>query len=398
VPKVTSQIVKISLVALLALILTACNSCGSNPATPGGNEIAATVNGKEIKLSEVDSIISFQTQGQQGNMSLAETGVARLQVLSKMIEEEALYQKAEREKFQPGDDEINREIEGLKQGQTQESFDKAITAQGLTKESFRDKIRRQLAVRKMLEKYTGGIDIKDKEVEDAYNANKDAYANKRGAELASIVVDPKPNNGPSDDAKTDGEAELKLKEIVTQLNQGADFADLARRRSEAPNAAQGGDLGFISEEDMRKQFSDNFAAAVMSQKAGQYVGPFPFNGQAIILKIKRVQLETENQTLEQVRARVTEDLRSQRKELVAGALTVVAMSEAKVVNFIAEGIVKSPNTLGNMRFAGPTPSGSPVASPAGSPTGSPVSSPAAGASPAASPAAAKASPAASPKK
>ena len=72
--KVTSKTTKLSLIAVCALMLAAFTNCGPN--TPGpdasGNEIAATVNGKEIKLGEVDSIISLQTSGRQGDMTDAD--------------------------------------------------------------------------------------------------------------------------------------------------------------------------------------------------------------------------------------------------------------------------------------------------------------------------------------
>jgi hypothetical protein len=254
----------------------------------------------------------------------------------------------------------------------------------------------------MQEKYTGGdgFNIKDKEVDDAYNANPGAFVKKRGAEIASIVVDAK-ESGTSDDAKSAAEAQIKIKDIATQLQQGADFADLARRRSEAPNAQQGGDMGFIEEDQMRQQFGDGFAGGIMSRKAGDIVGPFTVGDQVIILKVKSVQTQNENLTLQSpgVREQVIEALRNQRKQLVWSAATELALNEAKVVNYIADKIVKSPANLSGARFDGQpvgTPSGSPAASgsPSGSPAGSPASSPAAAAS--ATPAA-KASPTASPK-
>jgi peptidyl-prolyl cis-trans isomerase SurA len=392
-----------------ALALTAFTNCngGGGPKDPGNTEIAATVNGKEIKLAEVDSIISFQTQGRQGEMTPLQMAGARLQVISKLVEEEVLYQKAEKEKFQPSDDEINRAIDQGKQGQTQEAFDKNLKDQGLTPESFRDKIKRQLAVGKMQEKYTTGegFNIKDKEVEDAYNSNKAAFVNKRGAELASIIVDAKDNGG-QDDAKSAAEAQIKIKDIATQLQQGADFAEIARRRSEAPNAAQGGDMGFIEEEQMRQQYGDGFAAGVMGKRAGDIIGPFAAGEQIIILKVKRAQTQNENLTLESpgVREQVIEALRNQRKQLVWAAVTEMAINEAKVVNYVAEKITKSPANLGGSRFAGDasaTPGASPSASPTAnaSPGAGDKDKPAANASPAASATpAANSSPAASPGK
>ena len=366
-PKVTHKTAQLFIITLLSLVLTACAACNGGKSGPGvaKSEAAATVNGKEISLSEVDSIISLQTQGRQGEMTPLQMGGARLQVLSKLIEEEVLFQRAEKEKFLPTDDELNRAVEEAKKGQTQEAFDKALKDQSLTVESFRDKIKRQLAINKLQEKYTSGIEIKDKEVEDAYNANKESFVKKRGAELAMIVVDPKENGG-QDDAKSEAEAQIKIKDIATQLQQGADFADIARRRSEDASNAQGGDMGFIDEAQMQQQFSPQFAAAVMGKKAGDLLGPFATGGRAYIFKVKQIQLQNENLTLASpgVREQATEALRGQRKQLILAALTEVATNDTKIVNYVADKMVSSPNTLGGSRFAEgqPTPGASPSAS------------------------------------
>jgi peptidyl-prolyl cis-trans isomerase C len=52
------------------------------------------------------------------------------------------------------------------------------------------------------------------------------------------------------------ETEDQAKAALAELAKGADFADLARKRSKGPNAAAGGDLGFFVREDMPKEFAD----------------------------------------------------------------------------------------------------------------------------------------------
>ena len=52
------------------------------------------------------------------------------------------------------------------------------------------------------------------------------------------------------------ETQDQAKAVIGELAKGADFADLARKRSKGPNAAAGGDLGYFSREDMPKEFGD----------------------------------------------------------------------------------------------------------------------------------------------
>ena len=51
---------------------------------------------------------------------------------------------------------------------------------------------------------------------------------------------------------TEGEA----KDIETQLKNGADFAKLAKDKSKDPGAAEGGDLGYFTKEQMVPEFAD----------------------------------------------------------------------------------------------------------------------------------------------
>jgi hypothetical protein len=93
-------------------------------------------------------------------------------------------------------------------------------------------------------------------------------------------------------------------------------------------------------------------------------------------------LQTENLTLESqgVRQQITVALTNQRKEILNAALLQVAISEAKIVNQFAAGMLSNPATLGGMR-----PASADAAKPASAPAASPAAakaSPSAATSPA----------------
>ena len=52
------------------------------------------------------------------------------------------------------------------------------------------------------------------------------------------------------------ETEAEAKEIKAELDKGADFAELAKKKSKDPGASDGGDLGFFTKEQMVPEFSD----------------------------------------------------------------------------------------------------------------------------------------------
>jgi predicted small secreted protein len=399
VQRVVKQILILTLVALAAISFAACNQAGGG-SDPGNTAVAASVNGKNIMLSEVEKLISEQVQGKQGQMSPLELAQARLQVLNTLIQKEVLFQRAEKEKLLPNEEDVTQFINNMKQqaGMTDDQFQKRLKEQGQTVESLREEARKTLAIQKLQDKIYGKIAISDKEVEDYYNNNRQVFVNARGVELADIVVDPV-DNGAQDDAKGEAEAKQKIDLVYQQLKSGADFADVARARSEDPTNLRGGDLGFATEDDLKQ---NGFPQELISQffgsemQVGSFTAPIRFNsGKWYIFKLKRKQLQTENLTLESpgVRQQITDALLNQRKQILNAALLEVAMNDAKIVNNLANNMLNSPSNL-----SGPRPAGS--VAPAASPTGSApaTAAPQASASPATtaspSPSAATASPAA----
>jgi peptidyl-prolyl cis-trans isomerase C len=58
-------------------------------------------------------------------------------------------------------------------------------------------------------------------------------------------------------------------DLKTQIEQGADFADLARKHSRCPSGQQGGDLGEFSPGQMVPEFD----RVVFSEEVGRAHGP-----------------------------------------------------------------------------------------------------------------------------
>lgn len=372
------------------MLFAACKNTGSGATGGAESGVAATVNGKNIMLSEVDKLLSQQAQGQQSQLTPMQLAQARMQVLTGLVQKEVLLQRAEKEKLVPSEEEINRFINELKAqgGMTEEQFQKRLKEQDQTVETLREEARKSVAIQKLQDKTYGTIQITDREVEEYYNSNKQLFVNQRGVQLAMIAVDPT-DNGAQDDAKSEAEAKLKIDNIYSQLKNGADFADVARLRSEDPSNTRGGDIGFATEADLKQ---NNFPPQLVSEffgpmQIGSYTPPVQFSARWYIFKLQRKQLQNENLTLDSpnVRGQITEALRNQRKQLLNAALLEVAMNDAKIVNYLAMNMLTSPINFGAARPAqapasSATPAANTAASPAqttGSPTGSAQPSPAA---------------------
>jgi parvulin-like peptidyl-prolyl isomerase len=384
------SLVWLGVVVLGALLIAACGSGTESP----DNTVAATVNGKKIMLQEVERVIQQQTSGKQADLSPLELAQARLQVLSSLIQREVLFQRAEQEKLLPTDDEITGAINKQKQdsGMTDEEFARQLKEQNLTMEALREEAKKDLAIQHLQDKYSGKITINDREVEDYYNANKQQFVNARGVALAMIAVDPADNSKQgitNDDAKNETDAKVKIDNVYQQLKSGADFATVARAKSEDQSLARGGDIGFAGEDELKQTgFPPDLVAQLFgTMQVGSFTNPVKFSspqfpgGRWYIFKLQEKRLQTENLTLESqgVRQQITVALTNQRKEILNAALVEVAMRAAKVENNLAANMLNNPSNLG-LR-----PASADAAKPASSPSSSPAAAKA-NSSPATSPA------------
>jgi peptidyl-prolyl cis-trans isomerase SurA len=354
---------KLLTIAILAIVSFVFSACTSGPSAPTGTTVnpddaAATVNGKAIKMEEVERVIKQQGQGQEANLSPLELAQARLQILDGLIQQEVMYQKAEKEGAVPKDEEVTLEFNKTKQGSglSQEKFDEEMKKAGQTEASMREAIKKQLAIKNLVDRITGKIEQpKDSEIEAFYNGNKEAFVKKRGVSLAAIVVDPA-NNGEGDTTTDPASATLKIKEIATQLQNGADFATVAREKSEDNSRVQGGDLGHIPEEALRQNFGEQVAAGFMNPQfaIGKMAGPLSIQGRYYMFKLQDRSEKDEARTLEGpgVRQQILETLSNARKQLLAASYQAIAMNEAKIENYLAKRVVENPNQLSGARPAG----------------------------------------------
>jgi parvulin-like peptidyl-prolyl isomerase len=351
------QILKNAFLTLALLSVAAFFvACGETGPSVANNESAATVNGKAITMEEVERAVKQQAQGQEGRLSQLELAGARLQILQSLIEQEVMFQKAEKEGAVPSDEEITTELNRQKtqSGKSADQIAKEMSDAGVTEAVVRDQIKRQLAISKLTEKITGKIEPpKDSEIEAFYNGNKEAFVKRKGVKLAGIVIDPA-NTGEGDTTTDEASAVARGNEIIQQLRTGADFATVAREKSEDPSRFQGGDLGYIAEDQLRQMLPAQTVQALMNPQTqiGQ-IFTAPMQGKYYILKLQERSDRDEALTLESpgVRQQVTDSLINARKQLLAASYHAIAMNEAKVENYLARKVVENPNELSGARPA-----------------------------------------------
>jgi peptidyl-prolyl cis-trans isomerase C len=105
------------------------------------------------------------------------------------------------------------------------------------------------------------------------------------------------------------ETEDDAREILTLLDEGADFATLAQEHSTGPSGPRGGDLGWFG----KGQMVPDFENAVLSMAPGAYAGPVQtqFGYHLILLRDRRIMARP---SLEEVRGELEVELQNSAVE------------------------------------------------------------------------------------
>ena len=347
-----------TIILSLSFLGSSCGEGNSASGAGGSDEVAASVNGTKILVKDVDRVISQQFRGQEGQLSQLQQAAYRIQALDSLITQEALYQRAQKDNIVPSEDDIKKFVQGYKveNGLTEEKYVEELKKTNQSEEQFRDFVKKQLSIQKLYENAQAQLKVQDREVAEVYKNNPKQFSIQPGVGLSDIVIDPA-DNGAKFDAKGEAQAEQRIRDIKTRLNNGADFATIARQLSEHQSAYQSGDLGFLA----RSQFVDlpqmiGLPAALgdklYSMEPGDVTEPIKDStGKWHIFKVTGKQTEARERTQEDpsVRKEIQDAILAQRKQVVDAAIQARARDESKIENFLAQRMLENPNSFGVLR-------------------------------------------------
>lgn len=125
------------------------------------------------------------------------------------------------------------------------------------------------------------------------------------------------------------EDEAAAKELISQLDGGADFETLARENSTGPSAERGGDLGFFAQNEMVPEFSE----AAFALDVGSYTKEpvqTQFGWHVIKVEEKRMRPEPEFEA-------VKDQLEAQERQKVLAELLEEWQKDAKIKKYDING-------------------------------------------------------------
>ena len=111
-----------------------------------------------------------------------------------------------------------------------------------------------------------GSTVSPTRIEAYYNENKERFYQEDSVKLRLIQISRTPQD-------TDDTLKARAATVVTELNAGAEFGDLARKYSQDSRKSKGGDWGWQRRSDLRKEFSEVIFALKKGERSEPLVTP-----------------------------------------------------------------------------------------------------------------------------
>jgi peptidyl-prolyl cis-trans isomerase SurA len=232
------------------------------------DRVIAVVNNDAITLGELqESIVSYRAEN-GGQRSGPSDDDLRKEFLNRLIENRLQLQEADREKVVVEEIELNEEfLERIKRYgvKNEEEFEKLVRGQGVTVDSIKKRLRDGLKVQKLVRrKVTLRVSVTEAEISRYLEENRGKLETGLSYHARHILVTPE---GESDSAWES--ARIKAEMLRTQLEDGADFVELAKQHSRDATAKDGGDLGTLK----RGELAPEIESELLTLREGQISKP-----------------------------------------------------------------------------------------------------------------------------
>ncbi|PYX10338.1 MAG: peptidylprolyl isomerase [Acidobacteria bacterium] len=340
---------------MLAGLIAAAVACSSKQV---GSDVAASVDGRNIYLAELEKYYQNQTSGSEQQPTGEQATSLRLSILRELIDNQILMRRAEKLGLLATDEEVSRKLNDLKSPYSKQEFEARLKEKKISEDDFKRDLRRSLTVDKVLNKeISSKINVSDQDIANYYNAHKSEFnLIEPQYHLAQIFVTtapgPQVHNLKNDKAQNEAEARKKIQTLANRLDSGDDFGTLAMNYSEDPEtSANGGDLGFTPESALRNT-DPTTRELVTKLKPGQY-SPIitvanPMTKQLVGFRIVKVLSKEPAGQRELADPRVKIAIRSQlqerREQLLKAVYYEVLRDQARVENYYSQKVLDSNGT------------------------------------------------------
>ncbi len=274
--------------------------------------VVAVVNGSEIKADELRERVhtSISQIGDPSNIDEYTFIQLRENALQELIKTHLIAQKAEELHVAISEKEFHEYIQQVQQEYEGTDIRDILQEQGQVYEEWEREQRHALLLEKLVDLTTGSmITVSAEEVYQYYERHKEEYDRPDQARAYQILTYEEPV------------AQKALREI----QDGGDFAEVARKYSESPDAGTGGDLGFFGQGVMPVEF--DMVIASLEIGAVSDVIKTPYGYQIFKLVDRR---EAHRLSFEEAQASIIQKLKT-RKQTFATDLWIAELQNHATV-------------------------------------------------------------------
>jgi peptidyl-prolyl cis-trans isomerase C len=228
------KLVRIILAVLGSAFVLAAAACGGGEDVP--TNAVAVVDGTEISRAELDELLARAKEGYESQkQEFPKVGTPEYQSLqSQYVKYLVQLEQFEKEAAELGievtDKEIDAEVDKLRKDRfdgDRQKLDQALEQQGFTMEALRESLRVSVLNQKIFDAVTKDVKVSEAEILGYYQENQSSYGTPESRDVRHILVAMK------DGSEVDFEASKeKADRLYAQLQDGTDFAALAKRESD----------------------------------------------------------------------------------------------------------------------------------------------------------------------
>ncbi len=172
-------------------------------------------------------------------------------VLSSLIDEKLELQEAAKYKVTVSNEEVNKALQNIeaRNNMPKGGLDEYLKSAGIPRSTLVNQIKTSLIWNKVVENHYGtDVSVSDAEVKERIARIKEDLG-KPQSHVAEIFL-------AVDNPTQDAEVKALADRLIAQIRGGANFASVAQQFSQTSSAASGGDIGWVTPDDLGSPLGD----------------------------------------------------------------------------------------------------------------------------------------------
>jgi peptidyl-prolyl cis-trans isomerase SurA len=229
------------------------------------DRIVAIVDQTVVTEQELESRMrTIIAQLKKQGTDLPDESVLRKQILERLISDALQLQYAAQTGVKVEDSQLDKTVERIAE-QNQMSlteFAQALAKDGISMQKFKADIRSEITISRLREREVDSrVNVSESEIDNFLTTQAASNDNQDEFEIAHILIRT-PEEGATEDIQ---KAKARADEAIKALQAGTSFAKVSASFSDAPNALEGGSLGWKSGAQVPTLFLD----ALKSMASGE---------------------------------------------------------------------------------------------------------------------------------